>query len=374
MEELLNLKNVNAVGFGYKESKNKLRDAYDRLTGQECYKVFVEKKQAENKLKKADIVPKEINGIKTDVEEIGELEFLRSKERPVVGGCSGMLERWTACTLGGIVFKGKDPYIVSNEHCLDRWYDMNQVGERILQPSPFDGGKEEDAIATLVNTEHRMVLDGKTHNEFDFSMQPLHKGIPYRELFQKDIGTVTSEIAEVYPGDMVKKRGRTTGLTESNIIARDVVASVRAGILRDKLGLFKNQYFARNRNWSFVNGGDSGSLVYDIEDRCVGSLFAGSAGETGVGVISPIAPIMKAYGFTFEPTEPDDRFFYCALGRTWYVQPLGQATTLVRLNMRTAPLVSSSTLVKTVPVGTKVEVIEHVGHRGGYHWCKVKII
>jgi hypothetical protein len=371
--ELLKLKNVHSYGYGFKDSGNKLKDTLSRLKGEQCIKVFVEKKIPEGQLKKNDIIPKEIDGIKTDVEETPELIPLRNMERPVVGGCSGMLKGWTACTIGGVVFKGDKPYLLSNEHCFDRWFDKEQVGTKIMQPSPFDGGtQQQHEVATLVNTEHRLVLDGKTLNEFDTSIQPLDAGIPYKELFQKDIGQVKNEIADIKPGEIVQKRGRTTGYTTSHVIATNVVASVRYGLAKDKLGMFKNQIFTRNVNWGFVNGGDSGSLVFDMEDRCIGNLFAGSEGENGVGVISPIAPIMQKLDFTFEPTEHTGKTYYAAMGEKWYIAPvLGDTMTLVKLNVRTAPIVNRATLVKTLPVGAKIKLIEYVGVHGNWHWCKI---
>lgn len=256
-EEFLKLKNVHSCGIGYKESKYKLRDMLDRLQGKKSIIAFVEKKLPKEELDPNEIVPEEYKGMQTDVQEIGVLEPLRSKERPVVGGCSGMIERWTACTIGAIVFRGDKPYILSNEHCLDRWFDIEQVGGKILQPSPADGGKLADAIATLVNTEHRLNLDGKTYNLFDSSIQPLEEGIPYRELYQKQIGEIKNIVATVKPGEIVQKRGRTTGLTSAPVIATDVYASVRYGMENPRIAMFRNQIFARNRNWDFVNGGDS---------------------------------------------------------------------------------------------------------------------
>ncbi len=374
-EPFLELENVHSCGFGYKDSKNKIQDTIDRLRGNKCIKVFVSKKLPESELKGKDIVPKYYNGIKTDVEEVPEIIPLRGMERPLIGGCSAMLKGWTACTQGGIVFEnGEIPSTLSNEHCYDRWFDTEQVGEKILQPSPLDGGRDEHEISYLKNANHRMVLDGKTLNEFDTSVQPLKKGVPYKALYQKEIGKVSEEIATVDVGYKVQKRGRTTGYTKSNIIAADVLASVRYGVAGQRIGMFKGQYFARNRNWDFVNGGDSGSLVYDMQKRCVGNLFAGSPGENGVGVISPIGPIMEKLNFTFEPVEKDDEIYVAAVGERWYVKaPLGETNTLVRLNVRTAPIVEEGTYVKTLPVGARIELLNYIGVHGRWHWYEIKI-
>ncbi len=368
-EPFLELANVHSCGFGY---KNKI----DKIRGNKCIKVFVDKKLPESKLNATDIVPKYYGGIKTDVEECPEIIPLKGVERPVIGGCSGMLKGWTACTIGGIVFEdGTIPSVLSNEHCIDRWFDMEQKGEKIVQPSPMDGGtQKEHEVATLKNTDHRLILDGKTLNKFDTSVQPLDKDIPYRELFQKGIGTVTKEIATAEPSEIVQKRGRTTGYTTSHLIATDVIASVRYGLTKQYIGRFEGQYFARNVNWGFVGGGDSGSLVYNMKKQCIGNLYAGSAGENGVGVISPIAPIMEALNFTFEPVEKEEGVFVAAVGEKWYVRPpLGETNTLVRLNIRTAPIVSANTYVKTLPVGARIELLKYIGVHSRWHWYEIKI-
>ena len=373
-KDILNEYQVVAVGDGKKLVNNK-------KTKQDA-KIFFVKKKYKSPIMKALLkatgrfIPEEVDGEKTDVVEVGNLEFLRTKERPVIGGCSGMLERWTACTIGAIVFKGKKPYILSNEHCLDRWFDLDQTGDRILQPSPIDGGvAERDGIALLTETDHRMIMDGRTHNLFDASIQPLNEGIPYKELYQKQIGEIKNEIVEVKPGDKIKKRGRTTGLTTSEVIATNVVASVWAGIVNRRIVYFENQIFARNRDWSFVNGGDSGSLALTHDNKIFGLIFAGVGGDNGIAVISPIKPIMDTLGFTFVPTEEEEQFHYVAAGRedAWYVKcPTGPTPTTVRLNLRTAPRVHSSTLVRTLPVGTIVDVVDDIGDMGGYRWLKIK--
>ncbi|MHC4803261.1 MAG: hypothetical protein ACYTFF_14320, partial [Planctomycetota bacterium] len=49
----------------------------------------------------------------------------------------------------------------------------------------------------------------------------------------------------------------------------------------------------------FSDGGDSGSLVYDAENRCVGLLFAGSQageGEPARTIINPIDAVLNSLG------------------------------------------------------------------------------
>ena len=61
-----------------------------------------------------------------------------------------------------------------------------------------------------------------------------------------------------------------------------------------------------------------------------------------------------------------------ALGQTWYVDPIKQETT-VNLNLRTEPRVAQSTLVRTLPKGTKLVLKNYIGKRGNWEWCEVEL-
>jgi hypothetical protein len=96
-------------------------------------------------------------------------------------------------------------------------------------------------------------------------------------------GAVTTEILEVGSlagvqegmlGMSVKKSGRTTGLTTGTIQQVDVTVRVSFGVGRS--ATFTDQLMAGPMS----QGGDSGSVVLDQENRVVGLLFAGSVGST----------------------------------------------------------------------------------------------
>jgi len=78
-----------------------------------------------------------------------------------------------------------------------------------------------------------------------------------------------------------------------------------------------------------------------------------------------------------EPKEVKEPEYYVAIGEQWYLKPdeiSGFATTTTRLNYRRQPYVSDDTFVKTLPTGTKLEILGYAGNAGGYHWLKVKIV
>jgi hypothetical protein len=65
--ELLERANVVGVGVGYKEIKHELTDQLALI-------VSVTEKQALSELAVEDVVPAELNGVLTDVQEVGQLK------------------------------------------------------------------------------------------------------------------------------------------------------------------------------------------------------------------------------------------------------------------------------------------------------------
>ena len=82
----------------------------------------------------------------------------------------------------------------------------------------------------------------------------------------------------------VVKSGRTTGITEAQIVQIDVTVNVKYG---DLVARFANQIMTT----PFSQQGDSGSLVLDFERRAVGLLFSGSPQIT---VLNPIDAVLSA--------------------------------------------------------------------------------
>jgi hypothetical protein len=97
-------------------------------------------------------------------------------------------------------------------------------------------------------------------------------------------GTVLPEL-----GMKVQKSGRTTGLTHSTIRAIHAIVNVD---YNGKILKFKDQILTN----SFDQGGDSGSLVLDEQNRAVGLLFAGSDEFT---VLNPIDRVLDLLDIRF---------------------------------------------------------------------------
>ncbi len=307
---LLGKPNVVGVGVAKKRVGGKETD-------EPCVVVFVEKKVPNSQLRKKDQVPETVGGVKTDVIETGEIRALglstpedvgrTARLRPAPGGVSIGHVRITAGTLGAVVRRGGERFVLSNNHVLANSNDAAR-GDAILQPGPADGGGGDDRIAVLESfvriafddpaatamSRWRRVLlrlgigrGGQamaTGNRVDGALaRPLRDGDVSEEILE--VGGVAGT-ADVDVGATVRKSGRTTGLTEGRIIATGSTVRVRYG---PRLATFRHQLVAGPMS----GPGDSGSLAVDTENRAVGLLFAGSDRTT---VFNPISSVREALG------------------------------------------------------------------------------
>jgi len=189
--------------------------------------------------------------------------------------------------------------ILSNNHVLAN-ANAAAIGDAILQPGPYDGGTDRDRIAAL-EAFVPIVFDGfldwllslfgiarPVRNVVDAALgKPLNDADVSEEVLE--IGTV-SETASGTIGMPVRKSGRTTGLTEGKITA--VAATVRVFYGLTRTARFRDQLVAS----ALSQGGDSGSLIVDADDRAVGLLFAGSSNTT---ILNPIGEVERLLGIGF---------------------------------------------------------------------------
>ncbi len=144
MDSLLAKPNVVGVAVGLKNS-----------VGEPSVVVLVQRKVPTAALTAAESVPKEVNGIKTDVVEIGYVRAYdspRDRYRPEIpSGVSIGHYKITAGTLGTVVTDRTtgEKLILSNNHVLANSND-SLVGDAILQPGTADGGQNPaDVVARL---------------------------------------------------------------------------------------------------------------------------------------------------------------------------------------------------------------------------------
>ena len=139
--------NVHAVGVGFK-------NPYRQGKVEVCVVVAVSKKLPKDALSQSDLIPRTIDGVKTDVIELPPFrsfqttaDTARSVEassqiqrlRPTRPGSSiGHLDI-TAGTFGCAVMRNGLKFILSNNHVMAN-SNQAKLGEAILQPGPLDGG------------------------------------------------------------------------------------------------------------------------------------------------------------------------------------------------------------------------------------------
>jgi hypothetical protein len=331
----LNYQNVVACGIGFKTTQG-------QQTWVPSVVLSVVHKMPQSELPESQILPKLIEGIPTDVIETGEITALAIDRvgivRPLQPGVSIGHRDGTAGTLGCIVRRGGDQYLLSNNHVL-ALLNRAEIGDPILQPGPGDGGTLNDHIGKLAGYEkirfsaetgsNVVIVDGPqdaTTPQNDAAPQgcaaliarlfggrppitlptepapgPLPVGMETPEnrvdaaiaqpLRSMTINPVLAEVnglptgvADPKLGMHVFKSGRSTGVTEGFITQVDVTVDVQYGARRAR---YVNQMMTTR----FSDRGDSGSLMVNGQREAVGLIFSGSE---LVSVASPIRFVLSA--------------------------------------------------------------------------------
>jgi hypothetical protein len=320
-KDLLSRKNVVSVGVGYKTSNGKKTKKLSLICS-------VEQKKPKEALANDDIIPREINGVATDVVQSGVIKAFSNteKRRPALGGDSIGHFAITAGTLGCLVKKNGETLILSNNHVLANSNEA-VVNDAILQPGSYDRGTMEDKIATLKewvsinfvenglpDTECPIAkssafivnlfafLTGSKSRVQAYSLETatnlmdaaLAKPINDADVKNEINGIgVISGTKEVTLGMKVHKQGRTTGYTTGVVDQIDVTTQVSYGT--NKTGVFSDQIIiTTDESVPFSQPGDSGSAVLSGTDL-VGLLFAGSDTVT---IINRISNVFGAFGCT----------------------------------------------------------------------------
>jgi len=243
-------------------------------------------------------VPKKILGVPIHVIEVGR--FGRSRQMP---GClkpikppglgSPIRIRTTVPnvneghrgTLGAVVKKGRDCYILSCNHVL-------RVNGRV----PDDA---EIVTAEFVGNESRLAkpgpfkrLDHRARNSMDCAIAPLNDGVCIRPQPEKpEMRLSSTRPIEPSVGIKVYKVGAFTDYTEGRIVDTDVDLYVdySFGSFR-----FDHQLLIDGGKGSqFATSGDSGSLVVGHKTRQAAALIFAASGRYAVA--SPVRAILKYF-------------------------------------------------------------------------------
>jgi len=313
---ILSKPNVVGVGYGYKEKAG-------RRTADLCVVALVRVKLPKSSLAPHELVPTTLDGVSTDVVQVGEIRALQERTdrwRPAPGGISIGHYQITAGTLGTVVRDAatSERLILSNNHVLANSNDAG-LGDAILQPGPIDGGNvDSDTLATLerfipikftgepsdcgvakwvadaanfvarlLASRSRLVPireDPAAVNQVDAAVaRPVDDGDLLNEIL--DIGEV-SGVAEPTLGMAVRKSGRTTAFTTGTITVLEATIDVTYG--EGRKARFEGQIVSSPMS----QGGDSGSLLVAGDSlQAVGLLYAGSNQAT---IFNPIGEVMAA--------------------------------------------------------------------------------
>ncbi|RLC87415.1 MAG: hypothetical protein DRI37_06160 [Chloroflexi bacterium] len=301
--------NVIACGLGYKIRGNMQTDELSLI-------VSVEQKVPAAQLTAQDLIPKTVDGFLTDVVETGHIRALKARYRPAQPGISIGHYHITAGTLGLVVQRGAERFILSNNHVLANC-NAAQIGDPIWQPGPVDGGTSADRLATLAEfqpldfgeqTGECQIADltARFLNTLAGATGSSHRMRPVQQTAGSNLmdaalarpvapGLITPEIlglglpngvSEPHLGQQVQKVGRTTGHTQGVVQQIDVTVQVD---YNGRTIRFTDQIIAGHMS----SPGDSGSAILDMERRAVGLLFAGSEQVT---IFTPLQRVLDHFG------------------------------------------------------------------------------
>ena len=311
---LLATQNVVGVGVGYKIIDGEQTENFAIV-------VMVTRKLPLPALPPNAILPKNVDGVKIDVIEVGELRALQARTdrwRPAPGGISIGHYKITAGTFGAVVRdrNSGERLILSNNHVLAN-SNAADPGDEVLQPGPIDGGSPDvdtiahlerfcpiefatepgtcdiadtyaslgNAFAGLFGSKHRLNTqrsDPQAVNLVDAAVaKPVNDSDVLDEILE--IGTIIGS-EEGLLGMSVRKSGRTTSFTTSQINLINATVDVNYG--SDRTARFENQFVSGPMS----QGGDSGSLLVAGDSlHAVGLLFAGSNQST---IFNPIQAVL----------------------------------------------------------------------------------
>lgn len=163
--------------------------------------------------------------------------------------------------------------------CVD---DAWSVGDPMAHPSRVDGGHPlVDQIGSLSRAALSGTVDGAA------LLLARHRHVLPEVV---GLGPVTGS-ARASVGSLVRKRGRTTGLTEGVVASTDAAVSLDFGngigvrTLRDQIRV---QGAPGGR---FADHGDSGAVLMDEGNRIVGLYCAGNAAGT-LGFANPVHQVL----------------------------------------------------------------------------------
>jgi hypothetical protein len=321
-----------------------------RGTGITAVVVLVDRKLPLDQLRPEEVIPRQVGGMPTDVQErpipkallfwrrpprrhadlslaaaIGAgpraLGFLQApvaeagfdpaavaRHRPVIGGVSIIRAGVPSAGTLGV------PLLIDSHGRrvgLTNWHVAVMFGEEIsfdcvpwwtnrliVQPATMDGGNYWRDQIGWAEAPDGILFDGRL-NYHDAALVRYCDDVEVRPVILR-IGPYTS-VGVVRVGDAVHKYGRTTGYTAGTVLATDAVRQVAYGIRPDGTPILAT--FRTHVASKMLEPGDSGSAVLK-GDQLVGLGFAGSEAES---LFTDIRYTLERYGLSL-PLRPEAAF------------------------------------------------------------------
>jgi hypothetical protein len=288
--------------------------------------VFTKTEISPSVLAKGTLIPQEIEGVPVVVQVTGELKAMKGggggvshtakQTAPIQLGTSGGwrydLANGYCCggTLGALIQKGGQQYVLSNYHVL--WADIVSggngrvatAGDPVIQPGLIDvscNANNAQDVATLSGAGSLPAAN------VDAGYAQVIPNMVRTDGSILEVGTISAATRTPAVGLLVKKSGRTTGLTRSSITG--INGTVQITYENECAGgtsftkTFTGQIIVANSRCAYQNGGDSGSLM--VEDvttnpRAVGLCFAGSSicSRSAIAIANPINDVLAWAGAT----------------------------------------------------------------------------
>jgi hypothetical protein len=259
---------VTGIDYGY---AHRTRDGKHQRTEELCLRIHVNQKKPPALCRTREIVPREIDGIRTDVVE------RRYYSNAGASGAAGRLvqagrgvgnPKARAGTIGLVVYDGTQPAILSCEHVLAG--PKAAIGDAILLPAVEAGGKiPDDVVASLT----RFLPQGSSG---DFAIARIEASRAFDTTVLVS-GAKISTTAPATLGDVLEKVGSTTGLT------RGIVEGIGDYLVQPGNFLMTGLQIGRldeTRDLSLP--GDSGSVWYTRDTHYgVGVHVASGVDDTG---------------------------------------------------------------------------------------------
>jgi hypothetical protein len=282
-----------------------------KRTGTPCIRLYVVQKLPASVVPKAAMLPKAVDGVPTDVVEAPPPRFhmpvaqqqvdcsqaRRTRQRPIVGGISAAHYAVNITTLGCFcrslrAGEAGRHYMLSCNHAFANM-NAGLPGDRILQPSPGDGGgssPDGDVVGNLTRF-FPLSMDGSTPNLIDAAIAEIAPDIEKKG----EICTIgpLQGIKAAREQMLVRKHGRSSGYTEGVVDSVNFDWTIQYSATA-WVHLVKQIHITPVGFPKFAIAGDSGSVVVVKNSSHAVGLYIGGADDGSYGLASRIGEVCSA--------------------------------------------------------------------------------